>query len=44
MNQYHGGGSGDDVDGSAAAAHYLSMRQNIYNVQLPYKYHSKDVP
>ena len=36
-----GGGPGDDSDGAAAAAHYVSTRWTIY---LPYKNHIKDVP
>ena len=36
-----GGGSGDNGDGSAATAHYLSTHRTIY---LPFKGHIKDVP
>ena len=39
--QYCGGGLGNDHDGAAAAAHYISMRHTIY---LTYKDPIKDIP
>ena len=36
-----GGGSCNNGDGTAAAAHYVSPRRTIY---LPYKDHIKDMP
>ena len=36
-----GGRSGDDGNGAAAVAHYVSTRRTIY---LPYKNYIKDVP
>ena len=41
MPQSSRGGLGNNNDGAAAAAHYLSTHRTIY---LPYKYPIKDLP